>query len=54
MSPEQAKARLKALEAYEMYQLKNDWDCPDRVGDELVKILAAKARLRAIIDAAGK
>lgn len=46
MTPEQIKNRLKALDDYEMSLYRNTWDDPDRISDELLKILHAKSNLR--------
>jgi hypothetical protein len=39
MTAEQIKARLKALQDYEMSLYRNTWDDSDRISDELSKIL---------------
>jgi hypothetical protein len=50
MTPEQIKARLKALRDYEMSLHRNTWDDLDRITEELMKILDAKSKLQAALD----
>jgi hypothetical protein len=51
MTPEQIKARLKALRDYEMSLYRNTWDDdPDRITEELMKILDTKSKLQAALD----
>ena len=55
MTCEQIDKHLAALRDYEFSLHRNTWDDPDRVSDELLKILTTRERLqrmrREIIDA---
>lgn len=42
---DQIDKRLQALFDYEMSLHRNTWDDPDRVSDELLKVISARSKL---------
>ena len=49
MTAEQIKNRLRSLDDYEMSLNLNSWDDPDRITDELIKVLNTRTKLKAML-----